>query len=101
RPFDQLRTRRAFNFALDRSRMVALAGGPTVAQPTCQVLPPQMPGYERYCPYTRAARRGGRGNAPELEKARRLVDASGTKGMPVKVWDTPGPGGRDPGGQYL
>jgi YVTN family beta-propeller protein len=98
KPFDQLRTRRAFNFALDRSRIVALAGGPTVAQPTCQVLPPQMPGYERYCPYTRAARRG---NAPDLERARRLVDASGTKGVPVKVWDTPGPGGRDPGGQYL
>jgi YVTN family beta-propeller protein len=101
KPFDQVEVRRALNFALDRRRMVAFRGGPTLALPTCQILPPQMPGYDRYCPYTRGARDDGRWNGPDLERARRLVEASGTKGMTVKVWDTPGPGGRAPAAQYL
>ena len=41
-PFNDLRARQAFNYAIDRGRDA----------PTCQVIPPGMLGYERYCPYT-------------------------------------------------
>jgi peptide/nickel transport system substrate-binding protein len=73
-PFTSLAARRAVNYALDRRRAVALAGGPAVARPTCQVLPPNFPGYRRHCPYPF-----------DLETARRLVTSSGTKGERVAV----------------
>ena len=54
---------------------------------TCQILPPGIAGYRPYCPYTRGA-----GTAtyvgPDLNRARALVAASGTKGMRVVVLDT-------------
>jgi peptide/nickel transport system substrate-binding protein len=92
-PFDRLAARRALNYAIDRRAALALAGGPRFAQPTCQILPPNFPGYRPYCPYTADAdaRRGW--TAPDLPKARRLVRRSGTEGMPVTVW------GRTPGFQ--
>jgi YVTN family beta-propeller protein len=91
KPFDDARVRRALNFAIDRNRLVEVNGGRAFAEPTCQILPPQMPGYERYCPYTRSPTIIGRWRGPDLAQARRLIDASGTAGMVVKVWDTPTP----------
>jgi peptide/nickel transport system substrate-binding protein len=90
-PFDDIRVRRALNFALDRARIVRSYGGPLAAQPTCQILPPGMPGYRRFCPYTRNPSRDGRWRAPNLARARALVAASHTAGMDVSVWNTPGP----------
>jgi peptide/nickel transport system substrate-binding protein len=75
-PFDDVRVRRALNYAIDRSALVERVGGSVVATPTCQVLPPSFPGYRPYCPY----------RGPDLAKARRLVDTSGTRGMKVTVW---------------
>jgi YVTN family beta-propeller protein len=51
-PFDKLGARQAVNYAIDRNLVVALNGGPLAAQATCQILPPTMPGYQPYCPYT-------------------------------------------------
>jgi peptide/nickel transport system substrate-binding protein len=48
------------------------------------VLPPGFPGYKPYCPYTKNPG-SGKWTAPDLQKARQLVNASGTKGMAVKV----------------
>lgn len=75
RPFDDVRVRRALNLAIDRERIVELYGGPAFATPTCQVLPPGIPGHRTYCPYVR-----------DLDRARRLVRSSGTAGTPVTVW---------------
>ena len=100
-PFDDIRVRRALNFAIDRNRTVAIYGGPTMAHPTCQILPPQMPGFTRYCPYTRDPRRDGRWRGPDLRTARRLVAASGTRGTIVKVWSTPTPTTAREQGRYV
>jgi peptide/nickel transport system substrate-binding protein len=86
-PFDDVRVRRALSFAIDRKRIVELAGGQLVASPTCQVLPPGFEGYRPYCPYTRGG--AGRWTAPDLTRARKLVAASGTKGMSVTLWTDP------------
>jgi peptide/nickel transport system substrate-binding protein len=85
-PFDDVRVRKAFNFAIDRRNIVRLYGGPDVAAPTCQVLPPGTPGYRPYCPYTRNPGPDGRWQGPDLARARRLVAASGTHGARVTVW---------------
>jgi YVTN family beta-propeller protein len=90
-PFNQLRVRQALNLALDRRHIVSSYGGPLAAQPACQILPPPLPGYRRYCPYTRGPTADGRWHGPDLARARQLVAASGTAGMTVTVWNTPPP----------
>jgi peptide/nickel transport system substrate-binding protein len=90
-PFNDIRVRRAVNLALDRAQVVNAYGGPIAAQPTCQILPPGIPGYRSYCPYTRDPSGAGRWHGPDLTQARRLVVASGTEGMKVTVWNTPVP----------
>src|SRR3954451_8218771 len=74
-PFDDVRVRRALNYGIDRRAVVRAVGGSAQGPPTCQILPPNFPGYVHYCPY----------DAPDLRTARRLVAASGTRGMPVTV----------------
>jgi YVTN family beta-propeller protein len=86
-PFDDVRVRRAVNYAVDRA---AIAGSYGVSQPTCQLRPPGTVGFRRYCPYTAAASKVGEWKAPDLARARRLVAASGTQGMSVVVWTYPG-----------
>jgi peptide/nickel transport system substrate-binding protein len=85
-PFDDIRVRRALNYAIDRATVVRLYGGPVAATPTCQTLASGMPGYKRYCPYTLHPRADGRWTVPNLRLARRLVSASGTRGARVGVW---------------
>ena len=90
-PFDDVRVRRALNYAIDRDALIKLLGGPVVASPTCQVLPAGFPGYRRYCPY----------RGPNLTKARSLVEASGTKGMKVIVWTAPLASTRETGHYFV
>jgi peptide/nickel transport system substrate-binding protein len=49
-------------------------GGSVIATPSCQPLAPRIPGYRRYCPYTREPRPNGAWSAPDLAR----VDVWGT-----------------------
>jgi ABC-type transport system substrate-binding protein len=92
-PFDDVRVRRAVNFAVDRNRLVDLLGGPLTAEPSCQLTIPGIPGYEPYCPYTTSPG-VGTWKGPDLETAHRLVRESGTSGAHITMTDlvgAPGP----------
>jgi peptide/nickel transport system substrate-binding protein len=88
-PFNSRSVRLALNLAVNRRRVVELAGGPLGAQPTCQILPPNIPGYQPDCPFTAQPSAAGTWLAPDDRRARRLVAASGTSGMRVTVDTAP------------
>ena len=87
-PFDDPKVREAVNFAVDKRAISRLYGG--LLTPTCNFLPPNMPGYEKIdpCPF------GDPNAAPDIEKARQLIKEAGAEGAKVTVWDNtdnPGP----------
>jgi peptide/nickel transport system substrate-binding protein len=83
-PFDNRDARRAVAFALDRA---ALTGrGDFLSGPvTCQLIPPDFPGHQPYCPFTRGGDDKGKWGAPDLTEARALVAKSGTAGSKVNL----------------
>jgi YVTN family beta-propeller protein len=85
-PFDDVRVRRAVNYVADRAGAVLASFRATGDGPTCQILPPDFPGFQRYCPYTLHPGPSGRWTAPDLARARRLVTSSGTRGAAVTIW---------------
>jgi YVTN family beta-propeller protein len=86
-PFDDVAVRQAVSLAIDRSVITKLRGGTGVTRVTCQVLPPNFPGYEPYCPYTADPAPAGRGpwTAPDLAAARQLIARSGAAQTPLVV----------------
>jgi peptide/nickel transport system substrate-binding protein len=82
-PFDDARVRQAVNYAIDRDALVSVFGGPALAAPVCTILPPDFPGHEDRCDYTLDP--GEVWSAPDVDKAKALVEESGTKGMKVTV----------------
>ena len=83
-PFNNQLARQAINYAANRSAYVKIAGGPSLAVPTCQILPPNFPSYSAYCPYT-AGSDHSKWSAPDIAKAKQLVQQSHTAGMKVIV----------------
>jgi peptide/nickel transport system substrate-binding protein len=82
-PFDNVKARQAVNWALDRAAAVSLYGGAKLAQPVCTFLPPGFPGHVDDCQYTKGG--GKTWQAPDVAKAKQLVQESGTAGQPVAI----------------
>jgi YVTN family beta-propeller protein len=99
-PFNDLRVRQALNYAVDRARVAELLGQDS--RPTCQTLPPYIPGHQPYCPYTLDPS-AGVWSRPDLPKAQALIAASRTRGTPITIWIPPTSAFGDftPAGRYL
>ncbi|WP_375496836.1 ABC transporter substrate-binding protein [uncultured Jatrophihabitans sp.] len=97
-PFTDVRVRRAVNLAVDRQAAVRAFGGAAVGTPTCQILPPSLPGYRPNCPYTARPDRSGTWSAPALGPARALVRQAHATGARVAVYV---PSGQDAAGRVL
>src|SRR3954453_17710999 len=82
-PFDNVKARQAVAYAIDRKAMVNLFGGPALASPVCQILPPGFPGHEPYCPFTKDP--GTKWTAPDMAEAKQLMQQSGTIGQEVTI----------------
>ncbi len=82
-PFDNVKARQAVNWAVDRGAVVKLFGGEKLAQPVCTFLPPEFPGHVDDCQYTKGG--GTTWSAPDLDKAKALVQESGTAGQEVGI----------------
>ncbi len=82
-PFDKQDVRTAVNDAIDRRALANLFGGAKIATPACQTLPPGIPGYQAYCPF--GMNPGTTWSAPDMAKAKALVQQSGTAGQKVTV----------------
>ena len=82
-PFNNKDARLAVNYAFNRRSAVNIYGGPRLAVPNCQVLPPGFPGYKAYCPYTKNP--GTTWSAPDMAKAKALMASSGQAGQKVTV----------------
>lgn len=79
-PFDNRALRRAVHIALDKPGLARLyAGG---VEPTCNFLPPRMPGYRELapCPFGDPHAHG------DPERAREIVSREGALGTQIHVW---------------
>jgi peptide/nickel transport system substrate-binding protein len=79
KPFNNQFAREAVNYAVDRRALARLNGGNF--KPTCWFLPEGLVGHPTGpCPY------GDPNAAPDMTKAKQLMQQSGMVGQPVTVW---------------
>ncbi|MCF3948777.1 ABC transporter substrate-binding protein [Acidiphilium sp. AL] len=83
KPFNNLDARLAVSYAINRADLVKLFGGPALATPTCQILPPGMAGYKPYCLFTKNP--GTKWTAPDMAKAMMYMKKSGMAGQKVTI----------------
>jgi len=72
-PFDDLQVRRAVNYAVDPTALERIYAGSTVA--TQQILPPGMPGYEKFELYPH-----------DMAKAKQMIAAADPSDRDITVW---------------
>lgn len=84
-PFDDVRVRQAVATAVDERALARLSGG--LVEPDCNFLPPAVSGYRKLdpCPW------GDPTQAPDLAKAKKLVQASGAAGAKISVFGDDSP----------
>ena len=58
-PFNNLKARQAVNYAIDRNATIKIFGGPKLASPSCQVLPPASRATSRTARTRRTPERNG------------------------------------------
>jgi peptide/nickel transport system substrate-binding protein len=73
-PFSDLKVRQAVNYAIDPEALNRIFGGRL--NPTQQILPPGMPGYEEYTLYP----------GPDLAKAQALLAEANPADKDITVW---------------
>ncbi|HEX2089000.1 MAG TPA: ABC transporter substrate-binding protein, partial [Actinomycetota bacterium] len=85
--------RRAVAYALDRAELARIfaesTGLPQENPVSCQLIPPNIPGYVPYCPFTTSGAEPGSWEGPNLSRARQLVQRSGTSGAELVVAISP------------
>jgi peptide/nickel transport system substrate-binding protein len=89
-PFDKLQARQAVNYAINRQALVNLRGG--LGVPTWNFLPPSYPQYQKITPTPYPY---------DLNKAKQLVQQSGTAGMKVTVYTISDSAVEKATGEYL
>jgi YVTN family beta-propeller protein len=94
-PFDDPDVRFAVSLAIDRQAALDAWGGPRQGRITCQIMPPTLPGYAPYCPFTVGRDTAGDWHAPDVDRARRLIAEAGAVGEPVVVYGSTGPGHKE------
>jgi peptide/nickel transport system substrate-binding protein len=78
-PFNNELARQAVNVAIDRPALQRLASG--FLEPACFFLPEGIAGHpDSECPY------GAPDGHGDIEKAKQMVEQSGTAGQPITVW---------------
>jgi peptide/nickel transport system substrate-binding protein len=88
-PFNNEKARQAVNYAIDRPAMSRLASG--FLKPACFFIPEGIAGHPTgECPH-------GSLDKPDVEKAKQLVQESGTAGQKITVWGQE----RSPRKQYV
>jgi peptide/nickel transport system substrate-binding protein len=86
-PFDDLRVRRAVNYAIAPEALQRIYAGSM--RPNQQVLPPAMPGHQEYRPYPH-----------DIAKAHELIAAADPKVRKITVWTDDYPANRQAGEYY-
>lgn len=83
-PFNKRAVRQAINHAVDRHAMALVYGGRAIAEPLCQVVPSGINGADIPCVFGKHTDNGV-WLAPDLERARALIKASGAAGQQVTL----------------
>jgi peptide/nickel transport system substrate-binding protein len=72
-PFDDVKVRQAVNYAVDSAALERVYSGQIKG--TQQILPPGMPGYEKFEPYPH-----------DMEKAKEMLKEANPSDMDITVW---------------